>query len=220
MAPRCWVILVALPAAHGWCTAPQTPLPACPRARLSLLELAELASSGGASGAATGEDVAKTDGIPNYMIRTAGRVARIAEGSDSAAVLDDGVLYESDRLVSIVTSDVIEMVQQQGGAAEKLDYLGENLLVDGLLFDDFRVDDTFEVASPDGGEAVRLEIVAARPSSAMELGQLGDDQSKRQSIAAIGGLAPGCSGWQAKVVGAGRVRAGFDIVQLTKAAKA
>ena len=90
--------------------------------------------------AATGAEIAdedKTDGIPNYMLRTAGTITRVAEGADSSSNLqDDGVLYESDRMVSIMTSDVIDMVQQQGGAAAKVEYLGENLLVDGLLFDD------------------------------------------------------------------------------------
>ena len=126
------------------------------------------------TGAATGEDMPKTEGIPNYMIRNTGTVARIAEGPDSAtAVLDDGALYESGRLVSLVTSDVIDMVQQQGGAAEAVDYLGENILVEGLLFDDFRAEAVFDVASLDApDDVVTLEVVEARPSSDLVLAQI------------------------------------------------
>ena len=84
--------------------------------------------------------------------------------------------YEMDRVVSIVTSDVIDMVQQQGGAAEKVDYLGENLLVEGMLFDDFMAEDTFAIAPEDAADdGVLLEIVEARPTSELELGQLGDE---------------------------------------------
>eukprot|EP00966_Prymnesium_polylepis_P221750 5129809-Prymnesium_polylepis.1 len=130
-----WLLLVALPAAHGW-TSPQPHGPAAghslqPRARASALQMgATEPFDGSASGVVTGaEDIEKTDGIPNYMIRTSGTVARVAEGPDSSTeVQDDGVLYEPGRLVSIMTSDVIDMVQQQGGAAEKVDYLGENIL--------------------------------------------------------------------------------------------
>jgi len=169
------------------------------------------------TGAATGEEVEKTDGIPNYMLRTSGTVIRLAEGRDSSsAVQEDGVMYEPNRLVSIVTSDVIDMIKQQGGSAEKVDYLGENLLVEGMLFDDFKAEDTFSLASgsADDADAVTLEIVEPSPSSALELDQLGDDDDKRRSIASIVSLAPGFSGWTARVVGAGRVRAGFKIAKL------
>ena len=43
----------------------------------------------------------------------------------------------------------IDMVQQQGGAAEKVDYLGENILVAGMLFDDFAAGDTLTIAPAD-----------------------------------------------------------------------
>ena len=72
-----------------------------------------------AAQADTGAAVAKTDGISNSMLRTAGTVTRLAEGMGSS-VLDE-VAYEQGRLVSIVTSDVIDMVQQQGGAANGID---------------------------------------------------------------------------------------------------
>jgi|EP00908_Phaeocystis_cordata_P007334 hypothetical protein len=174
------------------------------------------ATTSGAATGATISDADKTDGIPNYMLRTSGTVVRLAEGpGSSTAVEDNGVLYEADRLVSIVTSDVIDMVQQQGGSAEKVDYLGENLLVSGLLFDDFKAEDTFEIGSAeDSAEAdvVKLEIIEARPASALELGQC-DDAAKKQSIATMMAMAPGFSGWSAKVLEAGRVRTGFKIAR-------
>ena len=146
--------------------------------------------------AATGAEIAdedKTDGIPNYMITTSGTVTRLAEAPDSAtAVQDNGVQYDADRLVTIMTSDVIDMVQQQGGAAEQGDHLGENIMVDGMVFDNFKADDTFDIQSDDGAHhAITLKIVEPRPSTALELGQLGDDATKRQSIASILSLAPG-----------------------------
>merc|ERR1719231_783112 len=150
------------------------------------------------------------------MLRTDGTVSRVAESPDSSTVVqEDGVLYEPDRVVSLVTSDVIDMVQQQGGAAQKVDYLGENILVEGLLFDDFKAGDTFDIASPDmamdSGDFVTLEIVEPRPATALELGQLGDDDGKRQSLTSMLSLAPGFSGWKARVVVSGRVGGGFKI---------
>ena len=159
--------------------------------------------------AATGEDCEKTDGIPNYMIRTSGTVAKLA--ACGCCKPEDGVLYEEGREVSIVTSDVIEMVQQQGGAAEFLTSLGEDVLVNGLLFDDFQASDTFEMS--DGDVVCKLEIVEARLSSALELSELGSDESKKQGITSFLSLAPGFSGWTAKVVEAGRVKAGFEIAK-------
>ena len=202
---------------HGWNT-PLTPVasrPSLPPRTARTRPALQLDAS--SCGAATGEDVAKTDGIPNYMIRTSGKIARLAEGSDSpTAVDDDGVVYEAGRLVSILTSDMIDMVQQQGGSAEKVDYLGENLLVEGLLFDDFKAGDAFEIAPNDetDGHLVVLKIVEPRPSSALELSQLGDDIAKKQSIASLSSLAPGFSGWNAQVVMEGRIRSGFKISKL------
>ena len=215
-------LLLALiaPVAHGWTASP--PPPRC-RSSLQRARLIRLgAEPQRTSGAATGEEIGdddKTEGIPNYMIRTSGTIVRLAEGADSAtAVTEDGVLFDSDCQVSIVTSDVIEMVQQQGGSAEKIDYLGENILVEGMLFDDFKAEDIFEVApagTADGtkDEVVTLEIIEARSSSALELGQLGDDEDKKRSIESITSIAPGFSGWTARVVAAGRVRAGFTIAK-------
>ena len=212
---------------HGW-AALHVPAPPAhqPRARAAVLQLEPFDAS--TSGAATGEEIAeedKTEGIPNYMLRNAGTVSRLAEGADSCTIVqDDGAQYEPDCMVSIITSDVIDMVQQQAGEAEKVDYLGENILVEGLLFDDFMAEDTFQIASPDAadgaGDVVTLEIVEARPSSAVELGQLGDDESKRQSIASMLSLAPGFSGWTARVTAAGRVQAGFKISKRSVAAVA
>ena len=142
-----------------------------------------------AAGAATGAEISdddKTEGIPNYLLRFSGTVDRLAEAPDGAsAVSDDGVAYELDREVRILTTDVIEMVQQQGGAAEKVDYLGENILVTGMLFDDFAAGDTLTIAPPDAAEgagALTLEIVAQGEASALELGQLGDDDKRKASI--------------------------------------
>ena len=165
--------------------------------------------------AATGEDVEKTDGIPNYMIRNVGTVTRVAESPDSESEMQaDGVHYEMDRVVSIVTSDVIDMVQQQGGAAEKVDYLGENLLVEGMLFDDFMAEDTFAIAPEDAADdGVFLEIVEARPTSELELGQLGDDEAQKQSISSFLSMANGFSGWTAKVVTPGQVGVGYKIAK-------
>ena len=171
--------------------------------------------------AATGEDVPKTDGIPNYMLFTFGTIASLTEPPDSStAVEEDGVVYEQDRVVSILTSDVIDMVQQQGGSAQNVDHLGENMLIEGMLFDSFKAGDTFDIL-PDsaGGGAdavVTLEIVEPRQSSALNLGQLGDDESKKQSIASITSLAPGFAGWAARVALTGRVSAGFKIVKRVK----
>ena len=170
------------------------------------------------SGAATGKEIReeeKTDGIPNYMLRTTGTVSRLAESPDSPIdVGDAGVDYDQDRLVCILTTDVIEMVQQQGETAEKVDFLGENILVEGLLFDDFMAEDIFEIASPDSpDDVVVLEIVEARTSSELELAQLGDDEDKRQSITSTLSLAPGFSGWTAKVLQGGPVQAGFQIAK-------
>ena len=154
-------------------------------------------------------DADKTNGIPNYMLRTSGTIRRIADPE----LDEDGVLCEADRVVSIVTSDVIDMVQQQGGAAAKVDHLGETFLVDGLLFDDFKADSTFDVAPTDGGHIVTLEVVEPRPLSTLELGQLGDDQGARAGVASILGIQSGFAGWTARVVTAGRVQAGFSIVK-------
>lgn len=149
-------------------------------------------------------DADKTEGIPNYMLRTSGTIRRITD----PGLEDDGVLYlEADRLVSIVTSDVIDMVQQQGGAAAKVDRLGETFLVEGLLFDDFKANSTFDVAPSDaGGDIVSLEVVEPRPATALELGQIGDDESARAGIASILGIQSGFAGWTARVVTAGRVQ--------------
>ena len=106
-----------------------------------------------AAGAATGAeftDADKTEGIPNYLLRFSGTVNRLAEPQGgAAAVTDDGVAYELGREVRLLTTDVIDMVQQQGGAAEKVDYLGENILVAGMLFDDFAAGDTLTIAPAD-----------------------------------------------------------------------
>ena len=168
--------------------------------------------------AATGEDTPKTDGIPDYMLRNSGTVKRIAEGADSSTPVheENGVLYESGRMVHILTSDIIDMVQQQGGAAEKVDYLGENVLVEGMLFDDFGPEDIFELSPPDvpvDREALTLEIVEPRGVSSLELGQLGEDEKARRSVAGIISLNPGFSGWMARVVSPGQVRAGFKIAK-------
>ena len=209
---RSHLVLFLLAPAHGWTARSH---PSVQRARSVQLQM-KSAEPPITSGAYTGEEIgddAKTDGIPNYMLRTSGTIVRLAEGLDSAtAVTEDGVLFDSNCLVSIVTSDVIEMVQQQGGSAEKIDYLGENILVEGLLFDDFKAEDIFELApadAADSADVVTLEIVEARPSSALELGQLGDDEEKKRSIASITSIAPGFAGWTARVVGGGRVRTGF-----------
>jgi len=166
-------------------------------------------------GAATGQEVDKTDGIPNYMLRSGGTVTRLAEGPESlTAVQEDGVVYETDRLVTIITSDVIDMVQQQGGEAEKVDYLQENILVEGLLFDDFKAGDMFIVTPPDsagdGADVVTLEIVDQRPSSALELA---DNDDTMRNVASLLSLAAGFAGWTARVTVAGQVRAGFEIAK-------
>jgi hypothetical protein len=188
-----------------------------PRAQLSL-QLQVDPPDPSRTGAATGEEVEKTDGIPNYMLRTSGTVSRVAEGSQSSAtVASNGVFYEQNRLVCILTSDVIDMVQQQGGAAESVDYLGENILVKDMLFDDFKADDMFELASPDrtddSADTVTLQVVETRPPSEVELGQLGDDQDKRNSISSLVSLAAGFSGWKARILNPGHVRAGFIITK-------
>ena len=150
------------------------------------------------------------------MLRTSGTITRLSEGSSTAQ--EDEVVYESDRLVSIVTSDVIDMVQQQGGAAEKVDHLGENMLVDGMLFDDFKPEDTYVIASTDdGADLVTLEIVEPRPASALDLGQLGDDDGARQGLVSILGIQSGFAGWTARVVGAGRVRPSCTIAKVNVA---
>ncbi|KAL1495932.1 hypothetical protein AB1Y20_014574 [Prymnesium parvum] len=207
-----------MPVAYSWAASQLHFLTARPvqRSHPFLLEVDPLDAS--KCGAATGGDVPKTDGIPNYMFRTSGTVTRLAEGADSsAAVHDDGVVYEADRVISLLTSDVIEMFQQQGGTAENIDYIGENMLVEGMLFDDFKAEDLFGITPPDSADgdadAVSLKIIEPRPSSALELGQLGDDEGKRQSILSLSALAPGFSGWNARVVVAGRVRAGFKIAK-------
>jgi len=176
-----------------------------------------------AAGAATGAEISdddKTEGIPNYLLRFSGTVDRLADGlADGLAY--DGVAYELDREVRILTTDVIEMVQQQGGAAEKVDYLGENILVTGMLFDDFAAGDTLTIAPPDateGADALTLEIVAQGEASALELGQLGDDDKRKASITMMLGLSTGFAGWTAKVVAAGRVRIGFTIAKTAKEA--
>jgi len=215
MGGRCFLLLAlqAFPA-HGWSAQQQfrpvrysflRGIPA-----LQLLE-PEAAATGAATGAAS-EDIPKTDGIPNYMLRNKGTIARLAEDPESSTeVQEDGVLYAPDRLITILTSDVIDMVQQQGDGAEKVDYLGENILIEGMLFDDFQAEDTIDITSPDESvnDVVTLEIVGPEPSSALELGQLGDDDAKRQSIAEMLSFSSGFSGWSARVVVAGRVRAGF-----------
>ena len=190
----------------------------CLRANI-VLQLSEQPDAS-QTGAATGEDVPKTDGIPNYMIRTSGTLKRIAEAPDSdASVQDDGVRYDADRIVSIITSDVIDMIQQQGGSAEKVDFLGENMLVEGLLFDDFRAEDTFDIFSSDAAEGdepiISVQIIEARSSSALELSQIDDDDAMQQSVTSLTSLAPGFAGWSARVIAAGQVRAGFKISKRT-----
>ena len=147
------------------------------------------------------------------MFQNSGTVKRPALGDDS----DDGVLYEKDAEVSIVTSDVIDMVQQQGAAAAKVEYMGENILVEGLLFDSFKAEDTFEIVSADSADdAVALEIVEARPMEdvlPLLLKQVGDDDAAAKSIASMLSLAPGFTGWKARVATAGRVSAGFAIAK-------
>ena len=215
------IVLLAMqaPMAHGWTTAHLRPNHNSVVLRAHIHLQVPTESSDDTTfrpAAATGEDTPKTDGIPNYMIRTFGSVSRLAEGpTSSTEVQDDGVHYEIDRLVSLVTSDVIDMVQQQGGAAEKVDHLGENILVEGMLFDSFEVDDVFEISDATDADAdvVALEIVEPRPASAVELGQLGEDAAARQSIASMVSLAPGFSGWTARVVAAGQVQAGFKIAK-------
>lgn len=216
-----WIVLFPLWAqlAHSWLT-PPTLIFTSPsfqlRARPSLQLDAEPPAY--VTGAATGakiDDEDKTNGIPNYMLRSSGTITRIAEGQDSS-VQSDGVLYEQNSLVSIMTSDVIDMVQQQGGAAEKIDYLGEDILVEGLLFDDFMPEDTFEIISSvddQASDVVTPEIVEPRSSTALVLDQLGDDDSKRQSIATLLSQFTGFSGWTARVLVAGRVSAGFKIAK-------
>jgi len=160
---------------------------------------------------ATAAPVAMTRGIPNYMLRTSGTIARLAAENSA-----NGVLYARATVVSIVTVDVMEMIQQQGGAAEKVTHLGEDILVQGLLFDSFQPGDTFEVvASADSGVATLLamEIVEARPSSALDLAQLGADDEKRRGIASLVSVAPGLSGWTARVVMPGRARTGVKIAK-------
>ena len=126
------------------------------------------------------------------------------------------MLFERDRLVSIVTSDVIDMVQQEVGP--KVDYLGENILVQGLLFDDFKVADKFVIASaddfdPDASGVLNLEILEPRPAHSLNLDQLGDDDSQRKSITSMLSMASGFCGWTARVKIAGRVRSGFKIAK-------
>ena len=216
-----WVMLLAIEssAVHAW-TAPQLSNVAHAsfqlRARPCLQALADPPGGGMYNGAdpnqraATGDEIEKTDGIPNYMIRTSGTISRLFDD----AVQDDGVVYEADRVVSLLTPDVIDMVQQQGGSAEKVDHLGENMMVDGMLFDDFQAEAIFDIASPDGdADVVTLKIVEARSSSEVELGQMGDDEAKKQSIASILGIQSGFSGWSAQVVTPGRVQAGFKITK-------
>ena len=211
-----YMLLLALQAsaAHGWFTAPPLRIPISRPAVPIQLQPDEFPAS--RSGAATGaKDIEKTNGIPTYMLRTSGTVARLSEGPD--AVQDDGVVYEQDHVVTILTSDVIDMVQQEGG--DKIDHLGENILVDGMLFDDFKAEDTFEVVLPDSADSadegaeivVTLEIVEPRPSSALELGQLGDDADKKRSITSLLSISPGFAGWTARVVVSGRVRSGCKI---------
>ena len=50
-------------------------------------------------------------------------------------------------------------------------------------------------------------------SSSLDLGQLGDDEKRKGSIAAMLSLSTGFSGWTAKVVAPGRVRTGFTIAK-------
>ena len=156
-------------------------------------------------------EVPKTNGIPNYLLRTSGTVTRLVERDASVAMADDGVHYEADRLVSILTTDMIDMVQQQGGSATKVDHLGENILVEGMLFDDFKANDTFEVVGEDGASALTLKIVEPRLASAVELSQLGDDEGKKRSISNILTIQSGFSGWTARIATAGRARVGFKI---------
>ena len=117
-----------------------------------------------------------------------------------------------------MTSDVIDMVQQQGNPADlKSVDLGEHILIEGLLFDDFKAEDTLEMVLPDYNDAVlTLEIVEPRPLSELDLERLSDDPSKRQSIASLLSLASGFSGWTARVVVAGPARNGGTVSKLRR----
>lgn len=228
MSGRCCCMLLAVSTslAYGWTPLPQllagAPFSIQLRARPSILQLLDVPPEGPPAefGIATGGDVPKKDGIPLYMLRETGAIKRVAEPEESSTdVLVDGVQYEAESLVSILTYDVIEMVQQQGGSAEKVDYLGENVLVEGMLFDDFAAGDTFQIDPPGDDDAVvvTLEIVEPCATSALQLTQLGDDEAKKQSISSLLSLAPGFAGWSARVVTAGRVRAGAKISKNEKA---
>ena len=228
MSGRCCCMLLALSTslAYGWTPLPQllagAPFSIQLRARPSILQLLDVPPEGPPAefGIATGGDVPKKDGIPLYMLRETGAIKRVAEPEESSTdVLVDGVQYDAESLVSILTYDVIEMVQQQGGSAEKVDYLGENVLVEGMLFDDFAAGDTFQIDPPGDDDAVvvTLEIVEPCATSALQLTQLGDDEAKKQSISSLLSLAPGFAGWSARVVTAGRVRAGAKISKNEKA---
>ena len=196
MAARHVLLALWASTAHAW-TARCPPLTRPLRATCSQLQA-------DSSGAATGEDVEKTDGIPNYMIRTSGTVSRVADGKG---------VWDSDHIVSILTSDVIDMVQQQGGAAQKITCLGEDILVEGLLFDDFKADDTFEIALPDDTANLTIEIIEPRAPSALDFDQLGDDDDTKRGIASILSLGPGFSGWSARVVVPGQVEPGCEIAK-------
>ena len=166
------------------------------------------------TGAATGVEIGeadKTDGIPNYMLRTSGTVLKLRGDAED-------MWFDSGSLVTIMTSDVIDMVQQQGNPADlKSVDLGEHILIEGLLFDDFKAEDTLEMVLPDYNDAVlTLEIVEPRPLSELDLERLSDDASKRQSIASLLSLASGFSGWTARVVVAGPARNGGTVSKLRR----
>ena len=56
--------------------------------------------------------------------------------------------------------------------------------------------------------------LGAGATSALELGQIGDDDGAKNKIASFLSLAVGFTGWTANVVVAGRVRTGDSIVKL------
>ena len=56
-----------------------------------------------------------------------------------------------------------------------------------------------------------------RPATALDLGQLGDDEGARQGLVSILGIQSGFAGWTARVIGAGRVRSSCTIAKVNVA---
>ena len=186
--------------------------------RSSVLRLSELLPEppGASIGAATGAEVEKNaEGIPVYMLRTSGTVTRLAADGSGTTAADEGVAFAEGEVVSIVTTDVIEMVQQQGGAAERVSCLGETIQVDGMTFDDLQAEDILDISSEGEGQGpvVSLVVVEHRPPlTAPQLVQI-DDDNKRQSVSRMWAsmAAHGFSGWTARVSQPGRIHAGCKI---------